>query len=327
MSVAPARARARGGAAPPVRPPLYKGVTRSIAALPSWRPTTLAWRVDARPMAGRAGAGAEVNESLRDGGDDVCRIADVTVSNTAHAEATVIVIRSARFAGLLRLVGWTLNGLGLRVVNATLYGRDKEDPSLAFYKFWVVSSHTGRGKVRDTGLIEEYLVTLISTCQAEEDALREDTVFRSGCVELSNARKPGVSVITVRDYHRVPGLLLEITSTISGLGLEVVRGVVCTECERQSADGDLVGEIPLELLDPTSEIDAQSRVFVFDVTTSSGRQLNHVEASALMFAFSMHGLLAEEAATGTRRSPLPAEPLVTGPTSMPSAFLFHSSSK
>jgi len=264
------------------------------------------------------------------GEEEECQIAEVTVSNTAHAEATVIEIRASRFSGLLRLIGWTLNGLGLRVLNASLYGKDPEDSTLSLYKFWVASESLTAGssgrKVRDPGLLEEYLVTLISTCHAEEDALREDTLFRSGCVELNNARKSGVSVITVRDYRRVPGLLLEITSTISGLGLEGVRGTVCTECERQSAEGEMGDELSLEMLDPVSELDAQSREFVFEVTTASGRQLNHVEASALMFAFSLCGLLSDEFASGAAPRVSAKAPLVTGPTSMPSAFLFHSRS-
>ena len=85
-------------------------------------------------------------------------------------------------------------------------------------------------------------------------------------------------------------------------------------------------ELSLELLDPVSELDAQSRVFVFEVTTASGRQLNHVEASALMFAFSLCGLLSDEFASGAAPRVSAKAPLVTGPTSMPSAFLFHSRS-
>jgi hypothetical protein len=198
--------------------------------------------------------------------DALCYSGTVTWDNDASEDCTVLAIDAADYDGLLRVVAWVLYGLQLRIRAAVLrttpaaddddddaadnnsalgraLGRGAAQSPAAFSSslggggyvtdvFWV-TDRLGR-KLTDKSAdgVAERLQEFISTCAPDEDAGARFEAGLTGweCsgggIHATNGAHPLYTQLTVTADDFSPGLVLEMTSVIAGMGVAVREAVV-----------------------------------------------------------------------------------------------------
>lgn len=174
------------------------------------------------------------------------------------------------YPGLVRVIAWVLNGLDLVAQNAIL----STSPDGTCHNTLWLSNRSGR-KLRDEAaeLLADRVRGFLDYCSPRPGEAMQ-TEFELGPISVSNTEHSQYTVITVRERRRTPGFLLEVTSVLSGLNVQVAQGVIqgCTDC------GDDVPQL-LGLKDDGA------RLFKFWVKgQQSGKKLEAAEVRALLYA-------------------------------------------
>jgi len=201
-----------------------------------------------------------------------CAPSLVSVDNDSHDAFTVFEISVQDYPGLLRVLAWVLNGLELRVQNATFRTTD----GYADNKVWV-TTYNGR-KLTDkyAQTCADRLRDFALFCVPDRtEHLR--TEFGKGNIVLSNSAHPDFSLLTITGEPDRQGFLLEVASVVSGLGLSVREGSI------QSCD-DCGTEVSIE---DYREAAGGGRMFQLFITTSDGGKLDRADASGLLFVLNM----------------------------------------
>jgi hypothetical protein len=126
------------------------------------------------------------------------------------------------YPGLMRVLAWVLNGLDIVAQNAVL---STSNDSVAQNTLWL-STRSGK-KLKDASadLLAERVRDFLTYCSPRpgEEAAGE---LSTGLIKVSNTEHPTYTVITVQERKRTPGFLLEVTSVLTGLNVEVRQGVI-----------------------------------------------------------------------------------------------------
>lgn len=191
--------------------------------------------------------------------------------NKKNAKFTVMEIEVQDYPGLMRVIAWVLNGLGLYAQNAIL---STSSEGVAHNTLWLCT-RSGK-KLRDEAAdlladrVREYL-TYCSPRPGESSQME----FSTGPISVSNCEHSQYTVITIREKRRTPGFLLEVASILSGLNVQVSQGVI-------QGCGSTMESALEDQLEPCED---EARLLKFWVRNQqSGQKLNAAEVRALLYA-------------------------------------------
>lgn len=197
----------------------------------------------------------------------------VFVDNEAHNDRTELTLEVVDFPGLLRVVAWVLNGLGVRVHSAHL--KTTED-GIAQDVF-LLTDYAGRKLSPGAAeSVAERLQDFVIYCKPDIEG-GEPEEYASGNITISNKAHQKYTEVVIREQHTKPGFVLEVASVITGIGLVIKEAVIkrCDDCALATLDLDL------ESLEP------QSRVLCFWVVDSRGQKLDYPAVSALVYTLGL----------------------------------------
>lgn len=87
-------------------------------------------------------------------------------------------------------------------------------------------------KVTDPDALAERVAQFVHHCQPDGEAMAA-TVFQEGNIVIDNDESPNFTIISIDTGARdAPGLLLNVASTITALGISIHEAVVSTECKQ-----------------------------------------------------------------------------------------------
>lgn len=195
----------------------------------------------------------------------LCVIPVVSVNNAPDLKYTELRIEVADYPGLLRVISWVLNGMGMRVHNAVL--KTTED-GIAEDTFWLTDYSGRKLSDRSAETLAERLQDYVYTC-TPRTVSKTALEYTCGDIFISNAKHPKFTQVTIKGEPDRPGFLLEIASVISGIGLEI-------------AEAEIKGEGGEELYDYK-----RGRLFRFWVTDNTQNKLDFSRISALVYTLNL----------------------------------------
>lgn len=207
-----------------------------------------------------------VTAAQNDEEDGYCVTAYVTMDNKKDPETTFLEIEVTDYAGLMRVIAWTLNGLDIVAQNALIRTRPN---GTAINSFWVTDRSGKKLSDDDAERLADRVKDYLVYCSPKSN-IAQATDFNAGPISVSNSQHPEYTVVLIEEERKKPGFLLEIASVLSGLNVQVLQGAI-----EQSADGS-------------------GRLFRFWVRDKSGHKLDPHHVSALMYALRLGLGLVEQ---------------------------------
>eukprot|EP00227_Mantoniella_beaufortii_P015918 CAMPEP_0197591502 /NCGR_PEP_ID=MMETSP1326-20131121/13481_1 /TAXON_ID=1155430 /ORGANISM="Genus nov. species nov., Strain RCC2288" /LENGTH=317 /DNA_ID=CAMNT_0043156989 /DNA_START=193 /DNA_END=1146 /DNA_ORIENTATION=+ len=169
-----------------------------------------------------------VDENDYDSESPACSVAYAEVDNDSHPTSSVLNVTVSAVPGVLRILGWLLNGLALDVIEAELLtdedGADEENggTNVVHIKMLVNEGYGKHvGKVKDKEGLEERLNEYMRFCTQAERSYHP--VVEHCGIRIDNESDPKTTIITVSSEEKGAQSLLMVASTITGLGLIVKR--------------------------------------------------------------------------------------------------------
>lgn len=207
-----------------------------------------------------------------------CQASFVMVDNNAHPLYTKLTLEVNDYPGLLRIVAWVLNGLGVRVEHGLL--KTESDSSTANDIFWL-TNFQGR-KLSDSSArnLSERLQDFVVVCAPQtEQQNSQKQEWTYGNIQISNAAHPQYTQIVVRGEPNSskPGFLLEVASVLSSIGAQIHEAVI------------LGGpDSPVTTEESATEHDySLGRYFRFWLTDFTGQKMDSSRVSALIFTLDL----------------------------------------
>lgn len=210
-----------------------------------------------------------------------CFAGIVSLDNESDPAHTLLRVEADDFAGLIRVLAWTLTGLGLNVNNALIQTEGGVASDLFF-----VTDLRGR-KLSDAAALEvaERLQDMVDdVCRVTTDG--EFTEARIGdVIHLTNESHPTCTELTITPDRDSPGLLLDLASVIHGMGVGIVEGVIRGSGPISAAGGGHLKVDPIASVPAPPEGKRTMRFMLQEA--ASGRQLDYATASGLLYALQL----------------------------------------
>lgn len=205
-----------------------------------------------------------------------CAPAFVVANNQSSPNYSELAIDVQDYPGLLRVITWVMNGLGIRVHNAVL---KTDDEGMAHDVFWVTDLRGRKLSEAAAADAADRLEEFVSYCAPPSDN-GDFTAYSCGDIAISNLTHPKWTEVTVNANIFSPGLLFEMASIFHGQGLVVHEGVV-----RGGSDNPIPGQL-LEGMDLAAvpEPAAGQRVMRFWIKEAKkDGKLDFADVSALLY--------------------------------------------
>jgi len=177
------------------------------------------------------------------------------------------------YPGLLRVISWVLNGLGMRVQRAHLRTTEQ---STAHDEFWLTDLRGAKLSGEAAAAVAERVTDFVQRCgpSAAADAALD---FVCGNISVSNGAHARYTLVTVAGEPARHGFLLEIVSAVSGVGLTIKEAVIESAAPGPSS-APPVGSAAAAAAAVSAAAAAGTfnRVFKFWVTDAKGAKLVRV---------------------------------------------------
>ncbi|KAI8464729.1 MAG: hypothetical protein J3K34DRAFT_104686 [Monoraphidium minutum] len=236
----------------------------------------------AAPRPRRAPRAASAARASKRSIDSECFAGIVALDNESDPRYTVLRVEADDFAGLIRVLAWTLTGLGLNVCNALI----QTDGGVASDLFFVTDNR-GR-KLSDSAALEvtERLQDMVDDVCRTNNRDGEFSEARVGSVILlTNDTHPTCTELTITPEVDSPGLLLDLASVIHGMGISIVEGVIRGAGPVAPPGG---GHLKVDPIASVPEPPEGRRTMRFMLQEAqSGRQLDYATASGLLYALQL----------------------------------------
>lgn len=158
--------------------------------------------------------------------DTWCAMPFVTIDNS-NPNFTIMEVEILDYPGIMRVLAWCLDGLDVVAEHAVISTKSVEgsDQPFAHNLFWLCT-RSGK-KLSDTGAenLAERVRDYLSYCSPKPNE-ELGTEFRSGPIVVSNSESQDCTTVTVTESGQGNSQLLTIASVLSGLDVQVVKGVI-----------------------------------------------------------------------------------------------------
>jgi len=203
-----------------------------------------------------------------------CYPAYVYMDNKSTESYTEFTVEVKDYPGLLRVISWVLNGLGVRVNNAVM--KTLEDGT-AQDVFWVTDLKGRKLSDRRAEDVEDRLAQFVTYCAppTEDNEFRE---YKCGNIHISNVAHEEFTIATITVELFSPGLLFELASVINGQGISVAQAII------RGGEENPITPAHLQELGGVPEPPPGKRVIQMWLReTHTGNKLEYLDVSALIY--------------------------------------------
>eukprot|EP00201_Polytomella_parva_P016343 CAMPEP_0175055502 /NCGR_PEP_ID=MMETSP0052_2-20121109/10119_1 /TAXON_ID=51329 ORGANISM="Polytomella parva, Strain SAG 63-3" /NCGR_SAMPLE_ID=MMETSP0052_2 /ASSEMBLY_ACC=CAM_ASM_000194 /LENGTH=389 /DNA_ID=CAMNT_0016320361 /DNA_START=173 /DNA_END=1342 /DNA_ORIENTATION=- len=159
--------------------------------------------------------------------DSICHdcYGSIVVDNKSHSLHTVLTLEGRDQPGLLRMITWVLNGLGLSVQNSKIYTSSDGNVKDVF---WLTDFRHNKLSDDSASRLSERLVDFLAAFEPTDPRASPVQEWRYGAIEISNLVHPSGTQLLIRgepEGHR-PGFLFDIVTVLSSVGATIIEGTV-----------------------------------------------------------------------------------------------------